>query len=171
MYFTVIFHITASSAFYRILLSKCAFCRSKCIVMWVKQTGLASETLFWRSKHFDLLRIVGRKDWTQTERAGWPAGVRRLGEWVTSITKRATLKLANLHINHSDYLYHQHRDDHQVEQHTLLIIMITTLGFNIMMTSMMNVMRIIVMTDTMFITTSSNPNTTWRPASLPEKAR
>jgi len=77
----------------------------------------------------------------------------------------------NLHINHSDYLYHQHRDDHQVEQHILLIIMITTLGFNIVTTIMMNVMRIIVMTDTMFITTSSNPNTTWRPASLPEKAR
>ena len=80
--FRLFLHISATSAFYHKLLAKCASCGSKCIVMWVKQTGLASETLFWRSKHFDLLRIVGRKDWTQTERAGWPAGGSTTG-WVS----------------------------------------------------------------------------------------
>lgn len=54
----------------------------------------------------------------QTERACWPGAGSTAG-WVTSITKRASFKLANLHINHSDYLYHQHHDeqhdDHQVE--------------------------------------------------------
>ena len=41
----------------------------------------------------------------------------------------------------------------------LLIIMITTLSFNIMMVVMMNVMGIL-MTDITLIITSSNPNTT-----------
>ena len=41
----------------------------------------------------------------------------------------------------------------------LLIIMITTLSFNIMMVIMMNVMGI-VMTNITFIIISSNPNTT-----------
>ena len=41
----------------------------------------------------------------------------------------------------------------------LLIIMITTLSFNIMMVIMMNVMGIL-MTDITLIITSSNPNTT-----------
>jgi len=43
-----------------------------------------------------------------------------------------------------------------IECGILLIIMITTPGFNVMM----NVMGMIVMTDITFITTSSNPYTT-----------
>jgi len=63
--------------------------------------------------------LLGEKTGRRRREQAGQRGVRRLGEWVTSITKRATSKLANLHINHSDYLYHQHHDeqhdDHQVE--------------------------------------------------------
>ena len=47
-------HIAATSAFYPKLLAKCAFVGQNALSCGSnKQTGLASETLFQRSKHFD----------------------------------------------------------------------------------------------------------------------
>ena len=108
--------------FQRILpffLPKCAFWRSKCRVIWVKQTSLALFSLFFPDTFLTIksVTILADCETVQTgwfdRRWWWTRFWRLVGE--LSITIRATLKLANLHINHSDYLYDQHHDDHQVD--------------------------------------------------------
>jgi len=78
--------------------------------------SLFSQTHFWWSKvspswlHSECKTV--QTEWFD-RRWWWTRFWRLVGE--LSITIRATLKLANLHINHSDYLYDQHHDDHQAD--------------------------------------------------------